>query len=272
MRECYADRMAASWNSSLYEERHSFVWKYGADLLPMLAPQPGERILDLGCGTGQLTGRIAESGADVEGLDKSPDMIAQARRNYPFLTFREADAANFTVADPADAIFSNAALHWVPDAEAVVRCVARALKTGGRFVAEFGGKGNVRYILDSILTALRRRGYEGSNPWYFPSIGEYSSLLESYGLEVNHATLFDRFTPLENPQAGLSEWMRMFGSPFLAEIPKEHIDEILTDMNEIARPWLFRDGQWFADYRRIRVMATRERRITTMGSKGNTNW
>lgn len=264
--------MTNPWNSSLYEERHSFVWKYGADLLPMLAPRAGERIVDLGCGTGQLTARIAEAGAAVEGLDKSPDMIAQARRNFPALSFREVDATSFSVQEPVDAVFSNAALHWVHDAEAVVRCVARALKPRGRFVAEFGGKGNVSHIVESILTALRRWGYERSNPWYFPSVGEYASLLESHGLETNYATLFDRLTPLENPEAGLTEWMQMFGSPFLAGIPKEHIGEILADMTEIARPWLFRDTQWFVDYRRIRVIATREGGSTTVESKGNRNW
>jgi trans-aconitate 2-methyltransferase len=250
--------MGAAWNASLYEERHSFVWKYGADLLSLLAPRAGERILDLGCGTGHLTARIAESGAQAEGVDKSPDMIAQAFRNFPHLSFREADAASFTVQEPVDAVFSNAALHWVPNAGAAVACIARSLKPGGRFVTEFGGKGNVQRILDGILTVLRRRGYPYSSPWYFPSVGEYSSLLECHGLEVNYAALFDRPTPLENPEAGLSEWMRMFGSAFLAGLPDGEAGEVLLELNEVARPWLFRDGQWFADYRRIRVIATRK--------------
>jgi trans-aconitate methyltransferase len=250
--------MCGCWDASLYEERHSFVWKYGADLLPLLAPRAGERILDLGCGTGHLTARIAESGAVVEGLDKSPEMIAQARLNFPELSFREANATSFTMEEPVDAVFSNAALHWVLDADSAVACIARCLRPGGRFVAEFGGKGNVQRILDGIFTVLRRRGLPCSNPWYFPSAGEYSSLLECHGLEVNHVALFDRPTPLEHPEAGLSEWMRMFGSPFLSALPESEIEELLLQLNEVARPWLFRDGQWFADYRRIRVVATRE--------------
>jgi trans-aconitate 2-methyltransferase len=192
----------------------------------------------------------------VEGLDKSAEMIAQARRNFPHLSFREADAISFTVKEPVDAVFSNATLHWVREADAAVACIVRCLKPGGRFVAEFGGKGNVQRIVDSILAVLSRRGYECTNPWYFPSVGEYASLLEGHGLEVSHASLFDRPTSLENPQAGLSEWMRMFGSPFLAGLPEGQIDEFLYELNEVARNWLFRDGQWFADYRRIRVIAT----------------
>jgi trans-aconitate methyltransferase len=250
--------MSSSWDASLYEERHSFVWKYGADVLPLLAPRSGERILDLGCGTGHLTARIAESGAVVEGLDKSHEMIEQARLNFPQLSFRVADATTFAVKEPVDAVFSNAALHWVQDADAAVARIALSLKPGGRFVAEFGGKGNVQRILEGISAVLARRGYPFSSPWYFPSVGEYSSLLESHGFEVNNASLFDRPTPLEHPRAGLSEWMRMFGSPFLSSLPGHEVEEILVELNEAVRPSLFRDGQWLADYRRIRVVATHE--------------
>src|SRR5688572_11002406 len=134
--------MSTAWSPQLYEGQHSFVWKYGADLLPLLAPQPGERIIDLGCGTGRLTAQIAESGAEVIGVDRSPEMIGQARQNFPKLRFLLADIASFESPEPADAVFSNAALHWVTDAEAAARNVARSLRPGGRFVAEFGGKRN----------------------------------------------------------------------------------------------------------------------------------
>jgi len=144
-----------NWNPSLYDQKHAFVFEYGKGLLPVLDPQSGELILDLGCGTGHLTKTIAESGARVIGIDSSPRMIEMARATYPELEFLVADARNFSFADPFDAIFSNATLHWVQPAESAVRCLSASLKTGGRFVAEFGGKGNVATIITAIQQAFR---------------------------------------------------------------------------------------------------------------------
>src|SRR5690242_15677096 len=123
------------WDAALYDDKHAFVWKQAASLLELLAPQPGERVLDLGCGTGQL----AAAGAEVVGLDHSPAMVEQARRLYPQLRFELGDARRFAFAKPFDAVFSNAALHWVREPEAAIACIRDALKPGGRFVAEFGG-------------------------------------------------------------------------------------------------------------------------------------
>src|SRR6185503_16789135 len=134
------------WDASLYDEKHSFVWKYGEEVVELLAPKYGERVLDLGCGTGHLTNKIAASGAIVVGIDVSADMIEQARTLYPGLSFEIADGTKFHFADPFDAVFSNAALHWIEEQDRVTDCIARALKPGGRFVAEFGGKDNTQKI------------------------------------------------------------------------------------------------------------------------------
>src|SRR5262249_10579174 len=156
----------------------------------LLAPQPGERVLDLGCGTGHLTAQIAAAGAEVLGLDSAPGMLAQAREAYRGLRFQQADARDFTLDAPVHAVFSNAALHWVRPPEAVVACVARALLPGGRFVAEFGGRGNVQAVLAALAQAARACGLSlGEVPWYFPGIPEYAALLELAGLEVVHAEL-----------------------------------------------------------------------------------
>src|ERR1051325_4868475 len=136
-----SERSLRAWDAARYDSAYSFVWERGADLLALLAPQPGERILDLGCGTGHLTAKIAESGAEVVGLDHSTAMIEQARQNHPGLRFEWADAAEFGVPEPFDAVFSNGVLHWVQRPADAAACVWRALKRGGRFVAEFGGKG-----------------------------------------------------------------------------------------------------------------------------------
>src|SRR4051812_20442971 len=169
----------ATWNPKLYDDKHAFVWQQAADLLDLLAPQPGERILDLGCGTGHLAAKIANTGAKVVGLDASQEMIAQALLSYPQVEFIIDDARWLPFNQEFDAVFSNATLHWIPDAGLVVESIARALKTGGRFIAEFGGKGNIRHVIHAMAEAsLAVTGKRLPNPWYFPSIAEYSVLLE----------------------------------------------------------------------------------------------
>jgi trans-aconitate 2-methyltransferase len=208
----------SDWDPGLYQDQHSFVWQFGASLISTLHPQPGEHVLDLGCGTGQLTSEIARSGATVTGLDYSADMLAQARKNYPDLTFVLGDAAAFDFPRPFDAIFSNAALHWVKDAEGAVRSIAKALRPGGRFVAEFGGRGNIASVQAALRAVLGRVADEQS-PWYYPSIGEYTPLLERHGLEVRDASLFDRPTPLEGEE-GMENWLRMFHAILSARVQR----------------------------------------------------
>jgi trans-aconitate 2-methyltransferase len=248
------------WNADLYEGKHSFVWRHGADLIELLAPRPGERILDLGCGTGQLTARIAGAGADVVGIDNAPSMIEQARKNFPRLTFEVADARDFHFPEPFDAVFSNAALHWIKEPSSVLASIARSLKPGGRLVAELGAKGNVESIVSALRQALN--GVEafsnaGRDPWYFPTIGEYSTLLEQHGLSVTYAHHFARPTPLEGGAKGLSRWLEMFAFDFLQDLPGGKRREAVQRVEKALRPRLYRDGQWVADYRRLRVKAVK---------------
>lgn len=247
--------MNRDWNPDLYQSSHSFVWEYGRDLLALLAPQSGERILDVGCGTGQLTAEIAGAGADVVGIDNSAAMIAQARHNFPALRFDVQDVCSLPYREEFDAVFSNAALHWVERADDAAAAMARALKPGGRLVVEFGGRGNVRALLEALRLALKsRHGAEPErvNPWFFPSIGEYAALLERHGLEVTFATLFDRRTPLEGGSRGLANWFAMFGAPLTGELRQP---EFVRLVEEFAAASLLRDGVWSADYRRLRMVA-----------------
>ena len=246
--------MSKGWDAGLYESDHAFVWKYGAELLPLLNPKAGERILDLGSGTGQLTAEIASAGAETLGIDASAEMIGQARQNYPKLKFQLADARTFTVNEPFDAVFSNAALHWVLEARAAVQRIYAALKPGGRFVAEFGGKGNIVRInaaVQAVGTADPLANF------YFPNISEYSSILESEGFEVGFATLFDRPTELEDPVRGMEQWLLMFQQKALAAIPKEKWPEAFRQIEAKLQGDLFYDGKWHVDYRRIRIAAKR---------------
>ena len=258
--ELRIDIMASSWNAALYQSSHGFVWEYGRDLLQLLAPQAGEQILDLGCGTGQLTAEIARSGAQVTGADNSASMIGQARRNFAHLRFELADARSLPFSEEFDAVFSNAALHWVPDPDVAAAGIARALKPGGRFVAELGGKGNNAAVLEASFRALADLGVPESarqTPWYFPSIGEYTPVLERHGLEVTFAALFDRPTRLEGGAQGLADWITMFGARLTASLPRDKHPEFVRRLEQYAAPLLFRDGVWIVDYRRLRVTARR---------------
>ena len=221
--------------------------------MELLHPRDGERILDLGCGTGQLTAEIAVSGVQVVGLDSSPEMLGQARQNYPNLKFVLADATSFRFDEPFDAVFSNAALHWVKNAEAAVQSIAAALRPGGRFIAEFGGKGNIRSIL-AALDVVFGAAAEERCPWWFPGIGEYASLLEQHGLEVRQASLFDRPTPVEG-ERGMEDWIEMFCGSYLRDLDANGAKQKVREVASHLRPTLYRDGVWMLDYRRLRVVA-----------------
>jgi trans-aconitate methyltransferase len=245
-----------NWDTSLYDQKHAFVFEYGKGLIPILQPQPGELILDLGCGTGHLTQTIAESGAHVIGIDSSASMIETARSTYPQLEFHVADARDFSFESPFDAIFSNATLHWITEAEQVARCIAASLKPGGRFVAEFGGKNCVAAITTAIQESFRELLHrEIDFGWYFPSIGEYASLLEKHDLEVRSALLFERPTPLEDGEMGLRNWIQMFVDRVFHNAPVDGKQQILARTEEKTRDRLFNNGQWIADYTRLRIVA-----------------
>jgi len=248
------------WNAELYEQKHAFVWQYGADLVKLLAPQPGEHILDLGCGTGHLTAQIAGAGARVVGIDSASSMIEQARAHFPALRFELGNAQDFQFKEPFDAVFSNAVLHWIRAAPQVAGNIGRALKPGGRFVAEFGGRGCVKEILTACRVAQLAIGTSPEvdlNPWYFPSIAEYSTVLESQGFEVTSAWLIDRPTQLEDGESGLRNWIKMFGNIFLDTLSPSGQDDFFHKLEEILRPKLFRNGSWFADYKRLRFVAVK---------------
>lgn len=243
------------WNSALYDQKHSFVYEYGQDLLSLLQPQPSELILDLGCGTGHLTAQIAQAGARVIGLDHSAQMLETARQQYPQLKFIQGDASAFSLPETCDAVFSNAVLHWVKRAAEAAACIARALKPGGRFVAEFGGHGNVANIVQAVQSVVSRYTQaEVHHPWYYPSIGEYATLLEAQGLEVRQAFLFDRFTRLEG-EDGMRNWLVMFAESMFANLPVEAKETALAEIEAQLRATNFREGVWYADYRRLRVVA-----------------
>src|SRR5689334_16737071 len=209
------------WDPELYQASHSFVWERGRGVVDLLAPQPGERILDIGCGTGQLTAEIAKTGAQVAGVDSSPAMIDQARTNFPEIRFEQADVRSLRFQEEFDAVFSNAVLHWVKEADVAAAAISRALRKGGRMVVEFGGHGNTQALLEALFAAQDDFGVPRYHPWYYPSIAEYAQLLEHNTLEVRFATLFDRPIELEGGEQGLVNWIEMFCKPMLSAVPPQ---------------------------------------------------
>lgn len=253
----------ADWNANLYDDKHSFVFKYGEDLVKLLKPQPGERILDLGCGTGYLTSIITASGATVVGIDNSIEMVTRAKTEYPQLEFQVQDATDFHFDEHFDAIFSNAVLHWIRDQEKAVECIYNNLKRQGRLVLEMGGRNNVTKIIKALQKSLIKYGHEknaGIPLWYFPSLSEYASLLESKGFMVNFAVLYDRETKLNDDRDGIKDWLRMFARPYFSGIEENIVNDILCETQDILEMTNYRNGSWYADYKRLRIVAVKQRK------------
>lgn len=248
------------WDSNLYVAKHSYVFKYGEDVVKLLAPQKSENILDLGCGTGYLTNIISKSGAKVIGIDSSEEMIIQAKQTYPQIKFEIKDATNFSFKNKFDAIFSNAVLHWIPQKVKVIKCIANSLKNGGRFAAEFGGKNNVQNIVNAISEILISNGYKKhvkNINWYFPSVGEYSSLLEENGFNICFASHFNRDTFLDN-RVDITSWLEMFGKKIFIGVDPKEKSELQKLIVGKLKPTNYMKGKWFVDYKRIRILAIKE--------------
>jgi len=249
-----------SWNANLYDSKHSFVSMYGESLIELLAPNEGETILDLGCGTGDLAKELADYGSEITGVDKSKKMIEQARAKFPTITFMVQDATELEFESEFDAVFSNAALHWIKQPVQALACMHKSLKQGGRFVAEFGGKGNVYALYNEIIRQIAAAGYtfkEDRFPWFFPSIAEYSSLMEQVGFRVTFAQHFDRPTRLDG-KSGIRNWIDMFGSSMLEGIPDDTKEGIISQVENELKDVFYKDGSWILDYKRIRVVGLKE--------------
>ena len=246
------------WDVELYNDKHNFVYEYGEELVRLLNPKAGEAILDLGCGSGQLSYQISRSKAKVIGIDSSKSMIESAKLKYPEINFFVKDASDFRFDKPFDAIFSNAVLHWVLESEKAVVSMKNNLKSGGRLVLEFGGKGNVETIIQSVRNVLKSKGYTKEskiNNWYFPDVAEYKILLEKNGFEVEYAKLYERPTELTDTENGIKDWLMMFGNSFFKNLNDNVRNEILEMVQEDVKKDCFVNGKWIADYKRIRILA-----------------
>jgi trans-aconitate methyltransferase len=244
---------AQTWNTAGYDQHARFVTDLGMPVLELLAPKPGEHILDVGCGDGVLTQKIAAHGCRVVGLDSSANFVASAAE----LGFEVIEKSAYEMEfDPVfDAVFSNAALHWMKDADRVIGNVARSLRPKGRFVAEMGGYGCVKTLQSALIEELDRRGHGGqaANPWYFPTPEDYGARLSAAGFDVRYIALIPRPTPLPGDAMG---WLVTFCGSFTSVLPPAEREDYLDCVRRRIKPQLCdANGKWTADYVRLRFEA-----------------
>lgn len=247
--------MTQTWDAQAYGQNGAFVHELAGGVLEWLNAQMGEFILDLGCGDGQLTQRLAATGAHVLGVDASADMVAAARERG--IEAERANAESLPFHDATfDAVFSNAALHWVRDQDAMLAQVHRVLKPDGRFVAELGGHGNIAAIRVALMAVLARHGYgdreDGVN--YYPTVERYTERLKRRGFKVEQMALIPRPTKLA--ESGMEGWLRTFRRGVLDELPQDVREAVVKETSELIAPVLRDDGgNWVADYVRLRFIA-----------------
>jgi len=246
--------IASRWSPADYAKHAAFVPALGDAVLQLLAPQPGELILDVGCGDGALTERIAAAGARVIGLDSSPEMVEAARARGIDAFVADAETMDLQRFGQFDAVFSNAALHWMLDPDAVATGIFKGLKDGGRFVGEMGGEGNLATLRQGLRDVLIERGYQmpEQDPAWYASVEAFTRLYCIAGFCEVRAELIPRPTPLPG---GAADWVKTFraGVMDVAMVPEWERDEIAAAVEARVAPALrLPDGRYCADYVRLR--------------------
>ncbi len=251
---------ANDWNGELYEKLFSFSPFNSSNPLQLLDPKPGEKILDFGCGTGELTAAINRRGADVVGLDPSQEMIRVAREQNPGLDF-VAGGLETLGEENFDAIFSNDVLHWIPEPKTTLIRLQKKLRPGGRFVAEFAAAGNIRQIRSQLHELLAEFNHdpEKLDPWYFPTRNHYKDILESCDYEVKKINRFNQTAELPGCE-GLRLWLELFAGEILSPLSPGEQKQLIDRLENQLRSDLFQDGSWNINYSRLRFLATRPKK------------
>lgn len=251
--------MNIKWDAEKYTSDFSFVYQYGSDVMELIDADKNSTILDLGCGNGALSKKLKDKGFVVKGIDASKELLDTARKSYPDIEFIQADATSFSLPEPVDVVFSNAVFHWIDKGQQqnMLKCVYNALKENGQFVFEFGGFGNNQLIHGALEKIFSEYGYTYKMPFYFPTISEYSTILENVGFRVKYAILFDRPTELKG-ESGLKDWINMFvKTPFSIIENESERESIIDKAVDSLRSLLHKNGKWYADYVRTRMKAIR---------------
>jgi trans-aconitate methyltransferase len=248
--------MNKEWNAEDYGKNFNFVPQYGRGVIDLIDAPKGSKVIDLGCGNGILTHQLEEQGFDVTGVDMSDSFLKVARTNYPDTHFLKADITALNIPVKADVVFSNAVFHWVDrkDQPKLLQGIHRILKPGGQLVAEFGGAGNNALIHTVLSKVFEKHSRHYVMPFFFPTIGEYATFVESAGLRMVYASLFNRPTLLKG-ENGMEDWIRMFVRQPFKGIGEIESKEMIAETIDALRDRLYRNGNWYADYVRLRFKA-----------------
>jgi len=245
------------WNAELYQDKHDYVAEYGKSLLAYVANDSAQVILDLGCGTGELTYELSQKAGVVIGVDGSESMINNAKEKYPEIEFYVMDACNLKWENYFDVIFSNAVFHWIPNQTNLLDSIYRALKPNGKLICEFGAHGNIANIQRAFQTAASGYGYDYVSQFYFPAVCEYTQLLENAGFNIEFITDYDRPTALKDGRLGLRNWLNQFFASDLSKFTASQQSDIFEAVEDNLRSKLWNGERWTADYRRIKVIASK---------------
>jgi len=245
------------WNTELYQDKHGYVAEYGKELLEYVADDKTQTILDLGCGTGELTNELAQKASIVIGIDGSESMIRKAGETYPEIEFHVMDACSLKWQDYFDVVFSNAVFHWIQDQPSLLKSIYNALKPNGKLICEFGADGNIAKIQKSFHDVTKKYGYDYTNPFYFPTTPEYKQLLEQAEFNIELIVDYDRPTVLKDGEFGLRNWLKQFFARDLSSFATNRQVDIFETIEKSLYSDLWNGKQWIADYQRIRVIASK---------------
>ena len=247
------------WNANKYNKHADFVSKLATPVVELLNPQKDEKILDLGCGDGTLAFDMQKFGSKVIAVDLSKDMVEKTKEKGIEAYVISATQLNFT--DKFDAVFSNAVLHWIKEPKAAIDKIFNSLKDDGRFIAEFGGYGNIKYLTDAMQKVFDNHKEYGifNNPWYFPKVEDYKKLLKDSGFKVEYIELIPRPTSIDD----ISNWLDIFANGIISHLSDSQQSDFKDEVREILKPKIYtkKDG-WVADYVRLRLKATKSPRLT----------
>ncbi len=242
------------WNPTSYNKHTAFVSQLALPVVDLLEPKKGKKILDVGCGEGTLAVEIERRGAKVIGVDMSAEMIEQCQSKG--IEAYVGSVTDLPYNEAFDSVFSNAMLHWVKDARSAVQNIAKVLKRGGRFVCEFGGEGNAYTLVSAMQEVFEKHPKFGEfdNPWYFPSVEEYTTLLESEGFKVEYMEIIPRPTPMDD----ISNWLDIFANGVTKHLSQEQFEVFKKECREVLKERIYSQEEgWMLDYKRLRVRAVK---------------